>query len=148
MNKPKPHISFNVITLFPESCQCYTDSSMIKRAQEDGLIEVDYYNPRDFTDNKHHRVDQKPYGGGPGMVIEAPSTLQAWKQAKGRKRSVKTIFFTPSGKPFDTKMAQELSKEKHLIFLCGHYEGIDQRVVDATDSIEISVGDFVLTGGE
>tara|TARA_B100001123_G_C14965781_1_gene889581 strand:- start:66 stop:758 length:693 start_codon:yes stop_codon:yes gene_type:complete len=154
---------FGVITLFPEGCQAYTNASIIKRAREDGLVAINYYNPRDYTDNKHHRVDQKPYGGGPGMVLEAVPFLRAWQAAanpdKGIKKLVKlvagknpvykTIFFSPSGKQFEQADAIRMANSNHnYIFICGRYEGIDQRVVEATNAEVYSVGPYILTGGE
>lgn len=154
---------FSVITLFPEACKPYTDSSIIKRSQEDGHTKIEYYNPRDFTDNKHHRIDQKPYGGGPGMVLEVEPFLRAWQAAvepdtgikrlaklvTGKKRNCKTIFFSPSGKQFDQADAIRMGNDNHdYVFICGRYEGIDQRVVDATNAETYSIGPYVLTGGE
>lgn len=140
---------FHVITLFPEACRPYTNSSIIKRAQEDGLIKVDYWQPRDYAANKHDRIDQKPYGGGPGMVLEALPFLRAWEQAGGGKNDTRTIFFSPSGKQFSQTDAIELAESgDNFVFLCGRYEGIDQRVVEATGAETYSVGPYVLTGGE
>ncbi|PCH91683.1 tRNA (guanosine(37)-N1)-methyltransferase TrmD [Candidatus Kaiserbacteria bacterium] len=144
-------IHFHLITLFPESIEAYFNASMLKRAQRDGKIKVSYYNPRDFTKDKHKRIDQKPYGGGPGMVLEAESVLKAASKAIGRKniKDVEVIFFTPSGKQFEQKDAVRLAaKKKHVVFLCGHYEGIDARAVKILKAKAVSVGPFVLTGGE
>ncbi len=154
---------FSVITLFPESCQGYSNSSILKRAQDDNKIKVDYFNPRDYTTDTNHRIDQKPYGGGPGMVLEAEPFLLAWQEAvkpskgikkltelvTGKQKNTKTIFFSPSGKQFDQQMAIDLaSSSADLVFICGRYEGIDQRVVDITGAESVSVGPYVLTGGE
>ncbi len=144
-------IHFHIITLFPESLEGYFGASMLKRAQQDKKIKVSFYNPRDFTKDKHKRVDQKPYGGGPGMVLEAESVLRAATKALGRKdkKDVEVIFFSPSGKQFVQSDAQKLAKtKKHIIFLCGHYEGIDARVVKILKAKPVSVGPYVLTGGE
>ncbi|MAJ97189.1 MAG: tRNA (guanosine(37)-N1)-methyltransferase TrmD [Parcubacteria group bacterium] len=142
---------FHIITLFPESIEGYFNTSMLKRAQRDKKIKVSYYNPRDFTKDKHKRIDQKPYGGGPGMVLEAESVLKAARKAIGRKdlKDVEVIFFSPSGKQFEQKDAVRLAKKKkHIVFLCGHYEGIDARAVKILKAKSVSVGPFVLTGGE
>ncbi len=148
-------IHFHIVTLFPESIEPYTSASMLGRAQKDDKIKVSYYNPRDFTKDKHKRVDNKPYGGGPGMVLEAESFLRAATKAIGRKKNVAVIFFSPSGKLFDSKMARKLAKlstpstkSKHIVMLCGHYEGMDARVAKILKAKHISVGAFVLTGGE
>ncbi len=157
-------IHFHLITLFPESVECYFNASMLKRAQKDKKIKVSYYNPREFTKDKHNRVDRKPFGGGPGMVLEAESVLRAAQKAIGRKKNVSVIFFSPSGKQFDQKYAEKLAKQLsgstaqlkknskkksgHIVFLCGHYEGIDQRVVKILKAKSISIGPYVLTGGE
>lgn len=140
---------FHIVTLFPESLEGYFAASMLKRAQQDKKIKVSFYNPRDFTKDKHKRVDQKPYGGGPGMVLEAESVLRAAQKAIGRKRDVEVIFFSPSGKQFEQKDAVRLAKtKKHVVFLCGHYEGIDARVVKILKAKPLSIGPYVLTGGE
>ncbi|MCB9805956.1 tRNA (guanosine(37)-N1)-methyltransferase TrmD [Candidatus Nomurabacteria bacterium] len=141
--------TFHIISLFPESFESYFGSSIIKRAIEDKKIKIKYYNPRDFTKDKNHRVDQKPYGGGPGMVIEALPVIKAVKKAKGQKKKVKIFFLSPGGKQFDTKMAKNVaSKFNDFIFICGRYEGIDVRVKKVFKVEEISVGPFVVTGGE
>lgn len=141
---------FHLVTLFPESVEAYFNASMLKRAQQDKKIKVSFYNPRDFTADKHKRVDQKPYGGGPGMVLEAESVLKAASKAIGRKdrKDVEVIFFSPSGRQFEQKDAKRLSKKKHIVFLCGHYEGIDARVAKILKAKSVSVGPYVLTGGE
>lgn len=154
-------MNFHLITLFPEVCQAYTDASVLGRAQktEKGKgakvrgkkIAVAYYNPRDFTKSKHKKVDDKPYGGGPGMVMQAEPILKAWQKAVGRKDSkkVKTLIMSPRGKTFDQAMAKQLAKKyDHLVLISGRYEGIDGRVKTALKAEEISVGDYILTGGE
>lgn len=140
---------FHIITLFPNSLDSYIDASIIKRAITDKKIKVDFYNPRDFTKNKNHRVDQKPYGGGPGMVIEAEPVIKAIQKAKGNKKSVKIFLTSPRGKKFSNEIALEISKKyKHIIIICGRYEGIDARIKSVFEVEEISIGDYVLTGGE
>ncbi len=154
-------MKFSVITLFPEVCKAYTDASILGRAQkkEKGKgakhvgkkIEVSYYDPRTFSKDKHKRVDQRPYGGGPGMVMQAEPILRAWEKAIGKKKNgkVKTLIMSPRGKKFDTKMAQMFAKKyEHLVLISGRYEGIDARVKKILKAEEVSVGDYVLTGGE
>lgn len=153
---------FHVITLFPEICETYTNSSILGRAQmtEKGKgakhrgkkIEVTYYNPREYTSDKHHKVDDRPYGGGPGMVMYAEPILKAWEKAVGRKKDqkkVKTLIMSPRGTKFDTAMAKKLAgKYVHIVLISGRYEGIDSRVQKILKAEEVSVGDYVLTGGE
>lgn len=152
---------FHVITLFPEVCQAYTDASVLGRAQKTNKgkgaktrgkkISVTYYNPRDFATNKHKKVDDKPYGGGPGMVMQAEPVLKAWQKAVGRKdgKKVKTLIMSPRGKQFTNKLAKDYAKKyDHLVLISGRYEGIDARVKSALKAEEVSVGDYILTGGE
>lgn len=153
---------FHVITLFPEVCRAYTDASVLGRAQktEKGKgakvrgkkMAVSYYNPRDFSNNKHKKIDDKPYGGGPGMVMKAEPVLQAWQKAVGRKKDqkkVKTLIMSPRGTVFTQALAKEYAKKyDHLVLISGRYEGIDARVKTALKAEEVSVGDYVLTGGE
>jgi tRNA (guanine37-N1)-methyltransferase len=153
-------MNFHVITLFPEVCKAYTDSSVLGRAQKTikgkgakqkgKKIGVKYYDPRDFSKNRHKKVDDKPYGGGPGMVMQAEPILKAWSKAVGRKKTtkVKTLIMSPRGKRFNTKMAKRLAKYDHLVLISGRYEGIDSRVKKTLNAEEVSVGDYVLTGGE
>lgn len=147
-------MTFHIITLFPHAFDSYLGESILKRAIEDKKIEIKLYNPRDFADNTFKHIDQKPYGGGPGMVIEALPVIKAIEKAKkacgkGTKNAPKIIFFSPQGKQFDTEYAKTASRKyKHLIFVCGRYEGIDARVKKVFKMEEISVGPFVLTGGE
>ncbi len=141
---------FHVITLFPETIRPYVDDSILGRAQEKKIIAVKYYNPRDFTKDKHHRVDRRPYAGGPGMVLEAEPFLKAAMKAKGKKtKRVKTVFFATDGKQFTNVMARNWAKKyDDIIFLAGRYEGIDARAPKILKAEKISVGPFVLTGGE
>lgn len=145
-------MKYHIISLFPQSMDSYLNESILKRAIENKKIEVKFYNPRDFTKGDSYadrRVDDKPYGGGPGMVIEALPVIKAIQKAKGKSKKVKIIWFTPSGKQFDTEQAKIYSKKyTDIIFICGRYEGIDARVKKAFKVEEISVGPFVLTGGE
>ena len=140
---------FHIITLFPESIEAYMNSSIIGRARKDKRITITFYNPRDFTRDKHKRVDRKPYGGGPGMVLEAGSILKAAEKALKGKRKTLVIFFSPRGDLFTNTHARAYAKKyKHIVFLCGHYEGIDARVVRVLKAKRVSIGPYVLTGGE
>lgn len=140
---------FHIITLFPKAFDSYLSESILKRAIEDKKIRVSFYNPRDFADDKWARVDRPPYGGGPGMVIQALPVIKAIEKAKGRKKNVKIIFLSPSGKQFDNIYAAKVSKKyKDIIIVSGRYEGIDARVKKVFRMDEVSVGPFVLTGGE
>jgi tRNA (guanine37-N1)-methyltransferase len=141
---------FHVISLFPAMVEAYVTDSILGRAIADKKLSVKYYNPRDFTKDKHARVDKRPYGGGPGMVLEAEPFLRAAKKAKGKKvKRVKTVFFTPKGKLFTNTLAREWAKKyDDIIFLSGRYEGIDERAPKILRAEAISVGPYVLTGGE
>jgi len=155
-------MNFHVITLFPEICQAYTDASVLGRAQKTDKgrgaksrgkkMTVHYYNPRDFSKNKHRKIDDRPYGGGPGMVMQAEPILKAWEKAVGKKqdqKKIKTLIMSPRGKQFDQKLAKQYAKKyDHLVLISGRYEGIDARVKKALKADEVSVGDYVLTGGE
>lgn len=142
-------MTFHIVTLFPDSFQSYLASSMMARAIKAGKIKVKFYNPRDFSDDKHKEVDDKPYGGGPGMVIKALPVIKAVNKAKGRKKKVKIILFSPGGKLFDNQTGKKLtSSYKDIILICGRYEGIDSRVKKILKAEEISIGPYVLTGGE
>lgn len=143
-------IHFHIVTLFPESIEAYFKASMLKRAQEDGKIKVHLYNPKNFTKDWKERVDCRPYGGGPGMVLAPEPMLKAAEKAlkKAGKESVTRLFFSPAGKSFDSKMAKALAKKKHILMIAGHYEGVDARVQKILKAKPISVGPYVLTGGE
>lgn len=136
---------FDVLTLFPEMFDVL-DKSIIGRAKEKELINVNLINIRDFSKNKHKKVDDTPYGGGAGMVMMPDVVYDAYKSVKDENSKV--IYMTPQGKKLDQQKVEELAKQEHLILLCGHYEGIDQRVLDTIVDEEISIGDYVLTGGE
>ena len=138
-------MKFDVLTLFPEMFQAIKQS-ILGRAEEKNLIQINLINIRDFSKDKHKKVDDTPYGGGAGMVMRADVVYDAYKSVQNE--NAKVIYLTPQGKKLDQKKVEELSKEKHLILLCGHYEGIDQRVIDKIVDEEISIGDYVLTGGE
>jgi tRNA (guanine37-N1)-methyltransferase len=154
-------MNFHVITLFPEVCAAYTDASILGRAQktEKGKgakvrgkkMSVSYYNPRDYTTDKHHKVDERPYGGGPGMVMQALPILKAAEKAIGRKdcKKVKVLMMSPRGTKFDQTYAKKLAtKYSDIVIISGRYEGIDSRVKKILRAEEVSVGEYVLTGGE
>ena len=133
------------VTLFPDMFPPVMDASIMGRAREAGLMSWGCVNPRDFSEDKHRKVDDRPFGGGPGMVM-MPEPLRAAVKSIAKKGS-KVVFMSPQGEKFDDKRAAELSKEKHLVLVCGRYEGVDERVMDLFDA-ELSIGDYVLTGGE
>lgn len=155
-------MQFHVITLFPEVCEAYTNASVLGRAQktEKGKgakvrgkkIEVKYYNPRDFSKDKHKKVDDRPYGGGPGMVMYAEPILKAWEKAVGKRKDqkkVKTLIMSPRGQLFTQALAKDFAKKyDHLVLISGRYEGIDGRVKEILNAEEISIGGYILTGGE
>ena len=138
-------MKFDVLTLFPEMFEPLRQS-IIGRAEEKKLIDINLINIRDFSKDKHKKVDDTPYGGGAGMVMRADVVYEAYKSVNAE--DAKVIYLSPQGKVLNQKKVENLSKEKHLILLCGHYEGIDQRVIDKIVDEEISIGDYVLTGGE
>ena len=138
-------MKFDILTLFPEMFEPLKHS-IIERATKKKLIEINIINIRDFSKDKHKKVDDTPYGGGAGMVMKADVVYDTYKYVEDK--NAKVIFLSPQGNLLNQKKVQELSKEKHLILLCGHYEGIDQRVLDEIVDEEISIGDYVLTGGE
>lgn len=138
---------FDVLTLFPEMIENYCSQSILKRAQERNIIEVNTVNPRDFSLDKHKKVDDTPYGGGAGMVLMPQPYVDAYESVERCENSL-TVMLTPQGKPFDEKLCLELAKYDQIVMLCGHYEGFDERIRDVIQPMEISIGDFVLTGGE
>lgn len=138
-------MKFDVLTLFPEMFEPMKHS-IIERASEKDLIDINLINIRDFSKDKHKHVDDTPYGGGAGMLIRPDVVYDAYSSVS--EENAKVIYMSPKGKVLNQNMVKELSKESHLIILCGHYEGIDQRVLDEIIDEEISIGDYVLTGGE
>mgnify|MGYP001622949435 FL=1 len=136
---------FDILTLFPNMFDILNES-ILGRAQEKNLININVVNIRDFSKDKHNKVDDTPYGGGAGMVMRADVVYDCYNSVK--TDNSKVIYLSPQGKTLNQDKVKELSKEKHLILLCGHYEGIDQRVIDEIVDEEISIGDYVLTGGE
>lgn len=145
---------YHVLTLFPEMIEQAMGHSIVGRALENGLLDMEVVNIRDFSENKYHKVDDYPYGGGAGMVMQPQPVFGAYKKVEeniakqGRTGKPKVVCMTPQGKVFCQKIAQEFSKEEDLVFLCGHYEGIDERVLEEIVDENISIGDYVLTGGE
>lgn len=142
-------MNFYILTLFPEMFDGILHTSMLGRAEEKEILKFNIINIRDYSGNKHNRVDDAPYGGGRGMVMQAPPVYDAYMSvASNLDKKPYVIHMSPKGKVFDQQKAIELSKMDNLVFLCGHYEGIDQRVLDEIVDEEISIGDYVLTGGE
>lgn len=146
-------MNFHIVTLFPVAFDSYLNESIIARAIKDKKIKVSFYNPRDYSDDKWRRVDQKPYSGGPGMVIQALPVVKAIQKAleksKSKNQKSKIIWLSPGGKQFDTSYAKSVSKKyTDIIIVCGKYEGIDARVRKIFKMDDVSVGPFVLTGGE
>lgn len=157
-------MNYYVMTLFPDMVMSGLDTSIIGKAKEKGLLSLNAIDIRDFTMDKHRHVDDYPYGGGAGMVMQAQPVYDCYKHVaglineQGRQtqdsaggeecKKPRVIFMTPTGKTFNQDMAKELAREDNLVFLCGHYEGIDKRVLDRIVTDEVSIGDFVLTGGE
>lgn len=138
---------FDVLTLFPEMIDSCCGCSILKRAIESSVVEVNTVNPRDFTLDKHKKVDDIPFGGGAGMVLAAQPYVDAYESVKKLENSL-TVMLTPQGEVFDDSMSNEFAKYDQIIMLCGHYEGFDERIRDIIKPKEISIGDFVLTGGE
>lgn len=138
---------FDVLTLFPEMIESYCECSIIKRAVENKIIEVNPVNPRDFTHNKHKKVDDTSYGGGAGMVLMAQPYVDAYESIERIENSL-TVMLSPQGEVFDDKMSNEFAKYDQIILICGHYEGFDERIREIIKPREVSIGDFVLTGGE
>lgn len=142
-------MNFNVLTLFPEMIESGLKESIIGRAIDNEIISLNTVNIRDYAAlERKRRVDDYPFGGGAGMLMQAEPIYNAYKSLKLEGKNHRVIFLTPSGKVFNQEMARELAKEDELVFLCGHYEGVDQRVIDKIVTDEVSIGDYVLTGGE
>ena len=140
---------FDVLTLFPDMLEAVLGDSIIGRARENGIIELNFIDIRDYTKNKHRKVDDYPYSGGGGMLMSPQPVYDAYMSvAEGLDYKPLTLYMSPHGKVFSQSAAKELAKEEHIVILCGHYEGVDRRVIDEIVDAEISIGDFVLTGGE
>lgn len=142
-------MNFHVLTLFPDMIRDGFQTSITGRAAQKGLLSLETVNIRDFSVNKHNRVDDYPYGGGAGMVMQAEPVCRAYESVAERiSGKPRVLYMSPQGRVFDQKMAEELAGEEELVFLCGHYEGIDERVLEEIVTDEVSIGDYVLTGGE
>lgn len=142
-------MNFHILTLFPEMVLNGLNTSILGRAVKEGYITINATNIRDFADNKHNHVDDYPYGGGAGMVIQAEPVYKAYQSASANmSKKPRVIYLTPQGRVFNQSMAEDFAKEENLIFLCGHYEGIDERVLEEIVTDNVSIGDYVLTGGE
>lgn len=140
---------FHILTLFPEMVMNGLNTSIIGRAIDAGLLEINAVNIRDYSTNKHMKVDDYPYGGGAGLVMQPEPVYRAYKDLeKDMKKKPRVVYLTPQGTTFHQEMAKELAKEEELVFLCGHYEGIDERVLEEIVTDYVSIGDYVLTGGE
>src|SRR6266516_5000265 len=148
-------MQIDILTLFPEICRAPLSESMMKRARENGIVDLRIHNLRDWTKDKHHIVDDAPFGGGEGMVMKPEPIFAAVEKLRGQigekskieNRQSKIILMSPAGHRFDQQMATQLSQESHLIIVCGHYEGVDHRVIEHLIDEEISIGDYVLTNG-
>ena len=143
-------MKIDILTLFPEICRAPLGESMMKRAQESKIVDLRIHNLRDWTKDKHHIVDDAPFGGGQGMVMKPEpifAAVEDLKQSAIKNQQSKIILMSPAGRRFDQQMATDLSKESHLIVICGHYEGVDHRVIEHLVDLEISIGDYVLTNG-
>lgn len=141
-------MKIDILTLFPEMFDAVLKSSILGKAIEKGILRVGVINIRDFSKDRHKRVDDYPYGGGAGMVMMPQPLYDAIKSVKEESPDARVILTSPRGKPFGQEKARLLSKEPHLVIVCGHYEGIDQRIIDTMVDEEISIGDYILTGGE
>ena len=142
-------MKFNVLTTFPEMINSGFSESILKRAVQSGKISVNAVNIRDFADNKHNKTDDYTYGGGAGMLMYAEPIYQAYKSLEeNASKKLRVIYLTPTGEVFNQNMAMDFAKEEELVFLCGHYEGIDERVLEEIVTDNVSIGDYVLTGGE
>lgn len=140
---------FHILTLFPEMVMDGLNTSIIGRAIDAGLLEINAVNIRDYSTNKHMKVDDYPYGGGAGLVMQPEPVYRAYEDlTKDMKKKPRVVYLTPQGTTFHQEMAKELAKEEELVFLCGHYEGIDERVLEEIVTDYVSIGDYVLTGGE
>ena len=142
-------MNFHILTLFPDMVKDGLYTSIIGRAVNNGLLSIEAVNIRDYAFNKHQSVDDYPYGGGAGMLMQAEPVYQAYEAVAGKlEKKPRLVYLSPQGQTFDQKMAEELAREEELILLCGHYEGIDERVLEEIVTDYVSIGDYVLTGGE
>lgn len=142
-------MNFHILTLFPDMVMNGLNTSIIGRAMQSGAIGIEAVNIRDYAQNKHMKVDDYPYGGGAGLVMQAPPVCLAYEAVEQRiGKKARVVYMTPQGRVFNQKMAQEFAKEEDLVILCGHYEGIDERALELVVTDFVSIGDYVLTGGE
>ena len=141
-------LQFDILTIFPDVFKGYLKESIIKRAQEKELVKVQVHNLRDWTTDKHKQVDDRPYGGGPGMVLKVEPIYRAIKDIKLKSKKSLVVLLSARGKTFDQKMAQRFSRLNQLILICGRYEGVDERVAKYIADLEVSIGNYILTGGE
>jgi len=149
-NSSSPEMIIEILSLFPDGIRTVLNESIIARAQRFGIVDLDLVQLRDYSDNKHNTVDDKPFGGGPGMVLKAEPIARAIEDLceKRPEHKPKIILTSPQGRLLDQNLAEELSREKRLMILCGHYKGVDQRAIDKYVDMEVSIGDYVVTGGE
>ncbi|MGN0446371.1 MAG: tRNA (guanosine(37)-N1)-methyltransferase TrmD [Acutalibacteraceae bacterium] len=139
----------DIMTLFPEMCEAFLSESIIGRARRAGKVEIGCHNIRDYTEDKHNRVDDYPYGGGTGMIMQAQPIYDCYQAVRTLSEApAHLVYLSPCGQTLNQDKVRELAEEEHLVMLCGHYEGVDQRVLDEIVDEEISIGDYVLTGGE
>lgn len=139
----------DIMTLFPEMCEAFLSESIIGRARRAGKVEIGCHNIRDYTEDKHNRVDDYPYGGGTGMIMQAQPIYDCYQAVRPLSEApAHLVYLSPCGQTLNQDKVRELAEEEHLVMLCGHYEGVDQRVLDEIVDEEISIGDYVLTGGE
>jgi tRNA (guanine37-N1)-methyltransferase len=138
-------MKIDILTLFPEICRAPLSESIMKRAQEQGIVDLRIHNLRDWTTDKHHVVDDAPFGGGQGMVMKPEPIFGAVEDLQSEKSKI--VLMSPAGRRFNQQLAAELSKESHLIVICGHYEGVDHRVIEHLVDLDLSIGDYVLTNG-
>src|ERR1043166_2511052 len=142
-------MKIDILTLFPEICRAPLSESIMKRAQENGIVDLRIHNLRHWATDKHHVVDDAPFGGGQGMVMKPEPIFTAVESLRSKieNRKSKIVLMSPAGRRFEQQLAQELAQEPHLIVICGHYEGVDHRVIEQLVDLEISIGDYVLTNG-
>ncbi len=140
----------DIVTAFPEMLQSFFSESILKRAQEKNLVHIEIWDLRAFASDKHNTVDDYPYGGGPGMILKPEPVFKAIDKIKKKhpKKNTKIIFMTPQGQSYSQEKAREFSKAEHLVFICGHYRGVDERIIQKLVTDEISIGDYIVTGGE
>lgn len=141
-------LQIDILTLFPQMFEGALKESIIKRAQEKNKVKINIHNLRGWSKDKHKKVDDRPFGGGPGMVLTPQPVFDAVASLKKRQKTSKVILLTPQGKKFNQRLARKLAKNKHLILICGRYEGVDERIRQYLTTEEVSIGDYVLSGGE